>query len=140
MGRRRVGLHRDRAHLVHDVPLHPEQPDRVTAIERELERSGLVEELLPLPARTATEAELRLVHTAELITLLRRLDAAGGAQLDLDTTVLSGSYEAAGRAVGGALAAVDAVIGGEVDAAFCLDRPPGHHATPSRAMGFCLFN
>jgi acetoin utilization deacetylase AcuC-like enzyme len=140
MQRRRVALHRDDAHTVHDVPLHPEQPDRIVAIEQELTRGGLLGRLDALPRRTATEEELRLVHSDELISLLRRLDAAGGAQLDPDTAVLSGSYDVAARAVGGALAAVDAVVSQAVDAAFCLDRPPGHHATPTRAMGFCLFN
>jgi acetoin utilization deacetylase AcuC-like enzyme len=100
---RRVALHRDDAHTAHDVPYHPEQPDRIAAIEQALERTGLIGRLAPLPSRVATEEELRLVHSDELISLLRRLDAAGGAQLDPDTAVLSGSYDAAARAVGGAV-------------------------------------
>ena len=140
MAERRVGLHRDEAHFAHDVPGHPERPERVQAIAEELERSGLRQRLHPIPERVATDTELQLVHHPRLVELLRKLDAAGGAQIDPDTAVLTGSVEAAARAVGGALNAVDRVLTGELDAAFCLDRPPGHHATPTRAMGFCLFN
>lgn len=140
MSKRRVGLHHDDAHFEHDVPGHPERPDRVTAINNELERTGLLRQLTPVPKRVATETELRLVHHPALIDLLRMLDAAGGAQLDPDTAILSGSFDAAARAVGGALNGVDRVLTGELDAVFCLDRPPGHHATPTRPMGFCLFN
>jgi acetoin utilization deacetylase AcuC-like enzyme len=137
---RRVGLHRDEAHLEHDVPGHPERPDRIAAIYDELERAALLPHLVPVPERVASEAELRLVHHPGLIDLLRKLDAAGGAQLDPDTAVLSGSFDAAARAVGGALNGVDRVLTSELDTVFCLDRPPGHHATPTRPMGFCLFN
>lgn len=140
MTRRRVGLHRDDAHIAHDVPDHPERPDRIAAIGDRLDRDGLTARLSPLPLRVATDTELQLVHDPGLVGVLRRFDAAGGAQLDPDTAILSGSFEAAARAVGGSLNAVDAVLGGDLDAAFCLDRPPGHHATPTRPMGFCLFN
>lgn len=136
----RVGLHHDDAHLAHDVPRHPEQPDRITSIMNRIQEAGLHARLRSLPARVATDADLQLVHTPNLIDFLRRLDAMGGGRIDPDTSVRPGSVEAAVRAVGGALAAVDAVLGGELDAAFCIDRPPGHHATPGQAMGFCLFN
>jgi acetoin utilization deacetylase AcuC-like enzyme len=136
----RVGLHLDDAHLAHDVPGHPEQPDRIAAIRAGLDAHGLSTRMASVDPRTATDAELQLVHHPDLVQLLRRLDAAGGAQIDPDTAVLNGSVEAATRAVGGVLNAVDDVLGGALDAAFCADRPPGHHATPVRAMGFCLFN
>jgi len=138
--RPRVGLHSDDAHKLHDLPGHPEGPDRIVAILAELTRAGLTPHLRPLAQRTATDTELQLVHDPGLVDLLRRLDRSGGAQLDPDTTVLSGSFEAAARAVGGVLNATDAVLTGALDAAFCADRPPGHHATPVRAMGFCLLN
>lgn len=137
---RRVALHHDPGHRIHAVPGHPERPERIGAILAALEADGLLPRLSSLPPRVATDDELRLVHTQRLIDQLRSYDAAGGAHLDADTAVLSGSVEAAARAVGGALAAVDAILGGGVDAAFCLDRPPGHHATADIAMGFCLFN
>jgi acetoin utilization deacetylase AcuC-like enzyme len=133
-------LHRDDAHEAHDVPGHPERPDRVAVIVEALEQSSLWERLAPVPERIATDTELQLVHHPGLVAILRKLDAAGGAVLDPDTTLLSGSFDAAARAVGGALNAVDRVLGGELDTAFCLDRPPGHHATPTRSMGFCFFN
>jgi acetoin utilization deacetylase AcuC-like enzyme len=137
---RTIGYHSDAGHEVHDVPGHPERPDRVLAINAAVDATGLRDRLASLPDRVADEAELRLVHQPGLVEALRRLDAAGGAQLDPDTAVLNGSVEVAARAVGGALNAVDAVLGGTLDAAFCANRPPGHHATPTRAMGFCLFN
>src|SRR3712207_9449171 len=114
MVERRVGLHRDEAHLAHDVPGHPERPDRVVAILEGLERAALLERLTPIPVRTASDTELQLVHHPGLVDTLRRLDAAGGAALDPDTTLLSGSFEAAARAVGGALNAVDGGLGGEI--------------------------
>ena len=135
-----VGLHHDPAHTAHDVPDHPEQPARIEAILTHLTASGVVEQLTPIPERVASDEELLLVHERALLDLLRRAEAMGGAWLDMDTAVLPGSYDAAARAVGGALQSVDMVLDGALDSAFCIDRPPGHHATPVRAMGFCLFN
>jgi len=92
------------------------------------------------PSRAATAAELALVHTPEHVERIRRLDESGGRSIDPDTAVVPGSYEAATHAAGALLSAVDEVLAGEADAAYCLVRPPGHHATRDRAMGFCLFN
>ncbi len=136
----RLGLHHDPAHERHDTGHHPENPARVQAILAHLRDAGLCERLVPMPEREASEADLRLAHQPSLIELVRRAEAMGGAWLDPDTVVLPGSFAAAVRAVGGALQAVDMVLDGALDAAFCIDRPPGHHATPDRAMGFCLFN
>ncbi|MFT5539528.1 MAG: acetoin utilization deacetylase AcuC-like enzyme [Alphaproteobacteria bacterium] len=88
-----------------------------------------------------TEAALVRVHTPAMIaTVLEAVPAAGYAYLDNDTVVTPGSEAAALRAAGAGIAAVDAVLEGRADNAFCAMRPPGHHATRERAMGFCLFN
>ncbi len=136
----RVGLHHDSHHTAHDVPGHPETPARVEAILARIAESGLDQVTRPVATRAATEVDLLLVHTPALVEAVRRADTSGGAWLDADTAVLPGSYDAAVRATGGALESVDMILDGALDAAFCVDRPPGHHATPTRAMGFCLFN
>lgn len=136
----RVGLHHDPSHVRHDAGNHPEHPGRVRAILAHLQATGLLHQLTPVPEREADAADLCLVHHPSLIELIRRAEAAGGTWLDPDTAVVPGSFTAAARAAGGALQAVDMVLDGAVDAAFCIDRPPGHHATADRAMGFCLFN
>src|SRR5690606_7997184 len=87
----------------------------------------------------ADEAVLGRVHEADYIRRIESLAAAGGGRLDPDTVASPRSFEVARCAVGAALAAVDAVLGGEHREAVCLVRPPGHHALPDRAMGFCLF-
>jgi acetoin utilization deacetylase AcuC-like enzyme len=128
--------------LEHDpatlMPGHPEAPGRLVAIERELEaRDWLGWERRLAPA--ASEAELELVHSARHVAEIRRLCAGGGGAIDGDTYAVPASYEAAVRAAGGAGAMVRALLGGEASVGFCGLRPPGHHAEPERAMGFCLF-
>ena len=95
---------------------------------------------LDQPFLKGTLDELAYVHERQQVESVRQAVDQGGRWLDPDTRVSPGSFDAALRAAGGCLAAVDAVLAGEVESAFCLVRPPGHHATPSRAMGFCLFN
>jgi acetoin utilization deacetylase AcuC-like enzyme len=135
-----VGYVYDPLYLEHGVQGHPESPSRLQAIMSHLEESGLPAQMVEVEPRDATAAELRRVHSAEAIERVRGLAAGGGGWLDPDTYVVGRSYEAAVRSAGGVVAAVEAVMEGAIGSAFCLVRPPGHHATPGRSMGFCLFN
>jgi acetoin utilization deacetylase AcuC-like enzyme len=129
--------------LEHDprqgVPGHPEQPERVRVVETALaEREWLGWERREAPA--ASEEELTLVHPREHVERIRELSRAGGGAIDLDTFAGERSYEAALHAAGGACAMTRALLAGEAEVGFCGLRPPGHHAEPERAMGFCLFD
>jgi acetoin utilization deacetylase AcuC-like enzyme len=129
--------------LEHDprqgLPGHPERPERLQAIEAALaERDWLGWERREAPA--ASEAELMLVHPPEHVERIRALSRSGGGAIDLDTYAGEASYEAALHAAGGACAMTRALVDGEAEAGFCALRPPGHHAEPDRAMGFCLFD
>ncbi len=136
----KVGLVYDPLYLWHDTGAHPESALRLTSIMHLLIEAGLTSRLLLLPARDATLDELEMVHEPEYIRSVRETAESGGAWADADTFISPRSYDAARRAAGGCLAATDAVLDGEIDSVFCLVRPPGHHATSHRAMGFCLFN
>lgn len=119
---------------------HPERPARLTAIEKALTTSSLRERLVFLEPRPATPEELAFVHTFPYIAHIREIAERGGGMLDYDTPIGERSYEVALLSTGALLRGVDAVMTGEVDNAFAAVRPPGHHATPNRGMGFCLFN
>jgi len=127
-------------YLQHDTGQHVERAGRLEAIISHLEETGLTRQLTAIEPRAATTEELELVHHAGYIDVIRRMADEGGGWLDSDTVMSAGSYRAATYAAGGAVKAVDAVLGGEVAGAFALVRPPGHHATAVKAMGFCLFN
>ena len=121
----------------HTGSRHPERPERFDAALGALE--GL--DLLSLAPRVATEDEIALCHGREYIRLVEREVVTGFHELSTGDTIISPrSLDAALRATGGALNAVDAVMNKKVSNAFCIVRPPGHHATPVRGMGFCLFN
>ncbi len=139
-----VGLLRDLAFREHETTAnHPERPDRLVAIEQLLDDSGLAGRLSPVEARPVSDEALRRVHSPGLIeqlTAAGRLAESRRVFLDQDTALGPGSLKAARLAAGGVLAATEQVARGDLKAAFCLPRPPGHHATPSRAMGFCFFN
>jgi acetoin utilization deacetylase AcuC-like enzyme len=135
-----VALLTSPAYLQHDNPDHPENASRLRAIESALDASGLRQRLLSLLPAPATHEQITAVHTEEYVDALERAMSRAPGLLDADTYVVPESYETAVLAAGGAIGAVDAVIDGEASAAFALVRPPGHHATPERAMGFCLFN
>ena len=126
---------------------HPERPARITAFEEALAESDaeLRQRLTRLEARLATEEELGLIHPSQHVERIRSAWEKAGAgdtlvYLDPDTVVSPGSWNAARAAAGALLTALDAVLAGDARNGFCLVRPPGHHATAYRAMGFCLFN
>ena len=119
---------------------HPERPARLGAVVEGIRRAGLGDALVPVAPRPATIDELALVHPVEHLARLEAFCASGGGNLDPDTAASPGSWEAAVLAAGAGLDAVERLGRGEADAAFCAVRPPGHHATPRRVMGFCLLN
>lgn len=122
------------------APGHPERPERLEAVDRGIAASGVAEDLVPVTPREATSTELALVHDPDYISAIRRFCESGGGNLDPDTQAGPRSWEAALLAAGAGLDAVARIEDGDADTAFCAVRPPGHHATASRAMGFCLFN
>jgi acetoin utilization deacetylase AcuC-like enzyme len=125
----------------HDTtPGHPERPERMDAVSRGVEASVAVEDLVRCTPRAATVDELARVHDRSYLDALERFCSSGGGHLDPDTVAMSGSWEIARLAAGAGLDAVERLTAGEADGAFLAVRPPGHHATPSRAMGFCLLN
>jgi len=127
--------------LEHDTGLgHPECADRLRAVLRMLE--GEAFQLLDRrEAPQATHEQIARAHSpGHIDRVVAAVPAYGHAPLDSDTILSPGSYEAALRAAGAVVAAVDAVVAGEARNAFCAVRPPGHHAEPEQAMGFCLFN
>ncbi len=136
----RVGLVYDPVYLEHDTGTHVENVQRLTATMSHIEERQLKDKLVMLSPRAATIDELATVHAREYISRIRAQAERGGGWLDSDTIMSSGSFNAAIHAAGGALIAVDAVMTRQVNSAFALVRPPGHHATCWQAMGFCLFN
>ncbi|HEU4702276.1 MAG TPA: histone deacetylase [Conexibacter sp.] len=126
------------ASLEHDTGAHPERAARIVAIEQELARHDwLGMERLEAP-RVAT-GTLTAVHPERYVRGIEELCLGGGGAIDADTFVVEASYEAALRAAGGAVRLVDLLLTGEAPTGFSALRPPGHHAEPARAMGFCLF-
>ena len=119
---------------------HPERPARLEAVTRGVELAHLHDAARPLEGRLARIGELARVHDELYLEALAQLAEAGGGELDPDTSMSGGSWATAQWSAGLGLAAIEALQRGEADAAFVAPRPPGHHATATRAMGFCLLN
>ncbi len=135
-----AGFVYDPVFLDHDTGTHPENASRMTATMALLEEARLPGALRRIAARAATADELTLVHDPRYVDAVRRAAEQGGGWADPDTLITPRSFDVAAMVVGGTLNALDVVLAGEVRSAYCLVRPPGHHAGPAQAMGFCLFN
>jgi acetoin utilization deacetylase AcuC-like enzyme len=135
----KLGIIYDPVFLLHNPgPWHPESPKRLMAVREVIDSLEIPrEEFHP---RAATREELLLGHTPEYVDRLLNLDVTELMHLDPDTVLSPHSIEAAVRAVGGMLTAVDIIQTGEIKRIFAAVRPPGHHAEPGKAMGFCIFN
>ncbi|UCE67341.1 MAG: histone deacetylase, partial [Candidatus Zixiibacteriota bacterium] len=135
----RIGIAYDEAFLLHDTgPWHPESPERLKAVMETI--NGMNMEYEKIDPRKATKEELALIHDPTYVEAILNLDPRGTVMLDPDTTFSPGTKTAVLKAVGAVLDSVDKIIEGKIDRAFCPVRPPGHHAEPARAMGFCIFN
>ncbi|MBU1668096.1 histone deacetylase [bacterium] len=128
----------DDIYLKHDTGAgHPESAERLRSINLKMEQ--IKEHLIGVKPRSATISEVEMVHTHELISNVRQ-KSIDESSIDGDTICSYDSYDAALKAVGAGLVAIDGIRAGEFERAFCAVRPPGHHATPTQSMGFCLFN
>jgi acetoin utilization deacetylase AcuC-like enzyme len=137
---RSTALYRSAIFGGHDNPHHPENQRRLDAIERRLAEDGLLSGRPDIPFADAPLATLERVHNPWYVERIDRLAMGGGAWLDADTYIGPDSYDIALQAAGAAVAAVEAALSGSAPRGFALVRPPGHHATAERGMGFCLFN
>jgi acetoin utilization deacetylase AcuC-like enzyme len=127
--------------LGHDAgAFHPENVDRLTAILKGLKEARLWETLKHVSPEPAKEEDILLCHSRRHLEFIRECSRRGSVQIDPDTHVSARSFDAAMLAAGAAVQAVDGILNGEYRNAFAAVRPPGHHATADRAMGFCLFN
>jgi len=135
---KKVAYITDSIYLRHNTgSMHPESPQRLSAINQAIE--PLAEHLLFRSPITVSENILESVHSYNQIEQIQNMSEYGG-QIDSDTVCSMDSYEAARMAVGAGIVALDGIKAGEFERAFCAVRPPGHHATPTQSMGFCLFN
>ena len=135
-----VSLYYDPLFLGHDTLTHPESASRVEACLRLIEDSGIAAQLERPRCRDATLDELSRIHTATHIERMRTIGERGPVMVLADTIANQGTYDAAVRAAGAVMGATESVVQGDLDSAYCLTRPPGHHAVATAPMGFCFFN
>ena len=135
---KKVGFAYDEKCLLHEPPVwHPDSPGRLIHILSQLKASACWPNLIPLAHRRATEEELARVHTREYIEKIKNI---GSGELDPDTYLSPGSFEAGLHAAGAVVEAIEQCRKGVIERAFCAIRPPGHHAEGDHGMGFCLVN
>jgi acetoin utilization deacetylase AcuC-like enzyme len=133
-------LYTDPLFLKHETGRHPENADRLRSITARLTKAGLVEKCTAGTYQPISEEAVTQLHAPAMLVRAKQVAQHGGGTLDPDTVVSPDSFKVALAAAGACAAAVDAVLKGPDRKALCLVRPPGHHATPTRSMGFCLFN
>lgn len=133
-------LFTDPLFLKHDTGRHPETADRLRAITARLDKAGLIKKCTAGTYKPLTEETVAQLHSPKQVQAVKQIALHGGGHIDGDTAVSADSFQVALAAAGACVAAVDAVLKGNDHQALCLVRPPGHHATKVRSMGFCLFN
>lgn len=137
----KTGIVKDKRYLKHDAGFgHPESPKRLGATHAMLESADMMGKFMNIEPRHATHEEIALIHSPPYINRVAATAGKAFVSLDPDTATTAESYDVATLAVGGVFKAIDSVVAGDVQNAFALVRPPGHHAGVSRAAGFCLFN
>ena len=121
---------------------HPERPARLDAVLAGARDASVVDGLVPLAPEPATREAIERVHAPFYVDRVENVSRQGGGRLDPDTRASTGSWDAATLAAGAGITAIEALRRGEAgaSAAFCAVRPPGHHATPTQSMGFCLLS
>jgi len=133
-------LYTDEKFLLHDTGKHPECPARLEHIHRMLNRTGLKKRTTQVEIVRARDEDLLRVHPQSHLTAVQELADMGGGRIDADTLLSADSADVAWLAAGCAVDAVSRVVADESRQALCLVRPPGHHAVPAKAMGFCLLS